>query len=231
LLEYQRFLHLTRSESVLVPTANIREGLIISGRSGPNTLMREEFTVQILASAKSLARKYHGDDKHSVHVGMLAVKLFEALKMELGLEARSRLLLEVAAILHDIGMYINGKNHEVHSAYIISNSEIFGLSREEKRVVERVAAYHRGHKILQQDREFTIMPRPDRVLIMKLSAILRVADALDRSHRQEIKDFSVDFRKDAVVITCRVAAKLEKMAVADKADMFENVFGYRVILE
>jgi exopolyphosphatase/guanosine-5'-triphosphate,3'-diphosphate pyrophosphatase len=224
-------LHLTRAEAVLVPWVNILEGMLISKIGESGDALREQFTVQIIASAKSLARKYHGDDKHAPHVCALAVKLFESLRIELGLEERSRTLLEVAAILHDIGMFIHSKNHEVHSAYIISNSEIFGLTREEKRIVERIALYHRGHRVPQQDKDFPDLPRTDRIMIVKLSSILRIADALDRSHRQEIKDFSLELRKDLLAIKCKTRAPVETMAVAEKADMFESIFGYRVVLE
>jgi exopolyphosphatase/guanosine-5'-triphosphate,3'-diphosphate pyrophosphatase len=128
-------------------------------------------------------------------------------------------------------MFIHGKNHEAHGAYIINNSEIFGLTREEKRVVERMALYHRGHPIPQQDKDFTVLSRQERILILKLTSILRVADALDRSHKQEIRDFTLEFRKDVLAIKCKVRSPIERMAVAEKADMFESVFGYRVVLE
>jgi exopolyphosphatase/guanosine-5'-triphosphate,3'-diphosphate pyrophosphatase len=233
LLTYKIFLHLTKATVVLVPVTNIREGAVIAKINLPNTVLQDEFSAQIIASAKRLSHKYHADEKHSEHVAMLSLLLFDELKTDLGLENQSRILLEVAALLHDIGMFIRAHDHQVHSSYIIHNSEIFGIARDEMRIVARIALFHRGARPMRDDSEFAALPRADRILILKLTAILRIADALDRGHTQRIKEFSLDFRGDSLVINCggKHDIALEKIAVAEKADVFEAVFGYKVTLE
>ena len=84
----------------------------------------------------------------------------------------------------------------------------------------------------QDDPEFRLLPRTSRMIILKLSAILRVADALDRTHQQKLIDFTINFAHDS--LTFRVKGHtnlaLEKLAVAQKSDLFENVFGYKIVL-
>jgi exopolyphosphatase/guanosine-5'-triphosphate,3'-diphosphate pyrophosphatase len=233
LLTHKIFLHLTKAAVVLVPATNIREGAVIAKINLPNPVLQDEFSAQIIASAKRLARKYHADEKHAEHVAMLSLLLFDALKTDLGLENQSRILLEVAALLHDIGMFIRAHDHQIHTSYIIHNSEIFGIARDEMRIIAKIALFHRGARPMQDDAEFAALARADRILILKLTAILRVADALDKGHSQRIKDFSLDFRSDSLVINCGGSRDiaLEKIAVAEKADVFEAVFGYKVALE
>ena len=143
-----------------------------------------------------------------------------------------RLLLEVSAILHDIGMFIRAKDHNLHSRYIISQSEIFGLSREDIGIVAQITGYHRGQKIPQDDSEFKLQPRGNRLTILKLTAILRLADAMDRSHRQKFPDCKVTLGKDTLTLNVNSVdnLRLEKIAIKEKGEMFENVFGYRIAL-
>jgi exopolyphosphatase/guanosine-5'-triphosphate,3'-diphosphate pyrophosphatase len=163
---------------------------------------------------------------------MISLKLFDALKDELGLEHKARMLLETAALLHDVGMFIRADDHNIHSKYIIEHSEIFGLSKDESTIVAEIAKYHRGTIRPQDNTEFLALPRDGRLTILKLTAILRVADALDRAHTQRISEFKISFTNDTMTMTTNGQHHnvLEKIAVTEKSDMFESVFGYRVIL-
>jgi exopolyphosphatase/guanosine-5'-triphosphate,3'-diphosphate pyrophosphatase len=228
------FLRLTSAQIILVPQATIRDGLILSKLYSQQTALQDEFNAQIIASARNLARKYKCDENHYLHVRLIAVQLFDALKDELSMGQHERMLLDVAAILHDIGMFIHGSNHENHSRYIIAHSEIFGLSKDDVEIVSRVVFLHRGHHNAQREYDSQMLVRrSDRVVIIKLASLLRIADALDRGHVQKIKNFAIEIKNDAVVIRCaeRHANVLEKMALAEKADLFESVFGYKVFLE
>lgn len=231
LLVFQLFLRLTSAGSILVPETSIREGLLISRCSGRNSV--EEFSSQILASAVNLLRKYHGDERHAECVRSVSVKLFDSLREELGLEGgKSRTLLEVAAILHDVGEFIRASDHNEHSKYIIEHSEIFGLNRDDIEIVSQIALYHRGHKSMTDDRHFSSLPREMRLTILKLTAILKIADSLDRSHTQRIGYFRLSFTNDTMTVLTDGMHNnvLEKIAIAEKSDLFESVFGYKVAL-
>jgi exopolyphosphatase / guanosine-5'-triphosphate,3'-diphosphate pyrophosphatase len=232
LLTYKLFVKLTNVNTILVPETSIRDGLIISKDATPNPELQLEFFSQVTASALNLLRKYGGDEKHAQYVRMISTKLFDALKSELGLPGKARMLLETAALLHDIGMFIRANDHNIHSKYIIEHSEIFGLNKDDITIVSHIARYHRGTYIPQDDPSFISLPRDERLTILKLTALIRVADALDRGHTQRISDFSLTFRNDIMTIVTdgKHHNVLEKIAVTEKSDIFESVFGYKVIL-
>ena len=232
LLIYNLFLHLTKAEKLLAPETNIRNGLLLSQHSSENEELQKEFNMQITASARNLLRKYHGDENHAECVRMIAVKIYDTLKNELGFNEHARTLLETAAILHDIGGFIRYDNHNLHSSYIIRNSEIFGLSRKDNTIVAEIAKYHKGNSIPQDEDSFLMLPRADRMTILKLTAILRIADAMDRGHIQKFNDFSIKIQQNTLTIHNKTSKNtvLEKIALNEKSGMFESVFGYKVIL-
>ncbi len=232
LLAYKEFLNLTNVVSIIVPETSIREGLLISHLGGNDKKLREEFSSQIVASAATLLRKYHGDEKHAQYVRSVSCNLFDAMKKELGLDSHARMLLEVSALLHDIGMFIRADDHNYHSHYIIQHSEIFGLSKDEINIIAFIALFHRGKLVFYKDSDVKLLPRESRLTILKLCAILRVADAFDRSHRQRFQDFSISFSKDSITIRIKRHTNLnmERLAVAEKGVMFEDVFGYNIVL-
>jgi len=188
--------------------------------------------MQITASARNLLRKYHGDENHAECVRMIATKIYDALKADVALDDHARTLLETAAILHDIGAFIRYDNHNLHSSYIIRNSEIFGLSRKDNTIVSEIAKYHKGTSVPQDEDSFLMLPRSDRMTILKLTAILRIADAMDRGHIQKFTDFSIRFQENTMYLQTRKSKNtvLEKIAMSEKSGMFESIFGYKVIL-
>ncbi|MCH5291740.1 MAG: HD domain-containing protein [Treponema sp.] len=232
LLAYKLFINLTNVHTIIVPETSIREGLLISTMMEPNKKLQLEFNAQITASAQNLLKKYQGDEAHAEYVRGASIAIYDALRHELGLDGHARVLLEVSAILHDIGMFIRAQDHNKHSRYIITHSEVFGLSHDDVTMVAQIANYHKGSAQPQEDPEIWLLPRKNRLTILKLSAILRVADALDRGHQQNLTDFTIHLAKDT--ITFRVKGhrnlNLEKLAMAEKGELFENVFGYKIVL-
>ncbi len=230
LLIYLLFVKLTNVQKIIVPETSLRDGLIIS-KSASSDYLEEEFNSQIIASANNLLRKYKGDEKHAECVKNLSLQIFDSMKNELMMGSDERLILETSAILHDIGMFIGAKNHNIHSKYLVENSEIFGLNREEISMIARIVSYHKGVQELQNDAQFRILPRQTRLTILKLSAILRVADALDRSHEQKFKNINFSVTENSFSIKCKNReTSLEKIALKEKGDLFENVFGYKIVL-
>ncbi len=227
------FLERTGAEAVVVPNVSIREGVLISASRGPDTELQAEMHRQVVASAASLGRKYRYDEAHARHVAALCLELFDALSREHGLGRRERLLLEAAAILHDIGTFIRTSGHHKHGEYIVANSEIFGLNRGDLTIVSNVVRYHRKAPPSNLHVNFIALPREDRVVVMKLAAILRVADALDRGHDQRVRIGAVERREDRLALRAEAGTSdlsLERLSLAEKGDMFENVFGLEPVL-
>ncbi len=232
LLIYKMFIQLTNVEKILVPETNIRDGLIFSKITEPDARLQLDFYKQIAAAARNLLRKFHGDEEHAEYVAAISLKIFDALQSELALDDRARMLLEVAAILHDIGMFIRMENHHLHGAYIISNSELFGLRKHEITIIAEIAKYHRGSMKPESDDMFQMLPRQDRMTIIKLTSILRLADALDRAHTQKFDDIKLSLQKDSLIIhtSGKHNTVLEKQAILEKTGMFESAFGYKIVL-
>ena len=232
LLAYQVFLDFTHVKEILVLYTNTREGLIVNTLHKPDKALQKKFYQQITASAWNLAKKYRVDEKHAETVRRSALKLFNELQTDLGLDPDTRILLETAAILHDIGMFIRADDHHIHSAYVINHSDIFGLTREQIDIISQIAYNHRGNHSPQEMPQFLTQPRSARVAVLKLTDLIRIADALDRGHSGQINDFKITVRDENLIIHCNTLQdlSLEKRALAEKANIFEDVFGYKVIL-
>jgi exopolyphosphatase/guanosine-5'-triphosphate,3'-diphosphate pyrophosphatase len=232
LLVLKLFLERTGAANVAVPHVSIRDGYLIDLASGVDSSLQDEFFSQIIASAVNLGRKFHFDEEHSLHVARNCMALFDALVKEHGMNRRHRIMLETAAILHDVGTYIRSSGHQKHGQYIVTNSEIFGLHNDELGIIANVISYHRGDPPSQSDIEYIKLQREERILVLKMASILRVADALDRGHTQQIKKITVERRLETVVLHVDKAydLSLELMGIEEKGGMFQDVFGYKVIL-
>jgi exopolyphosphatase/guanosine-5'-triphosphate,3'-diphosphate pyrophosphatase len=230
LLAYRELLNETSVEAIIVPDASLRAGLLLDLASGDEEGGIEGFGKQVLASAAALGEKYRYDAAHARHVATLAGRIFDDLKAEHGLGARDRLLLEVAAMLHDIGIYVSLRGHHKHSLYLLSVSEIFGLSRDDMALVANVARYHRRATPQKSHLAYMSLDRDSRVVVNKLSAILRVANALDADHLQKVKDVRVLPEDESWVIEVEGAGDLtmERLATLSRSDYLTEVFGQRV---
>jgi exopolyphosphatase/guanosine-5'-triphosphate,3'-diphosphate pyrophosphatase len=226
------FLEQTGAAQVVVPLVSIREGYLIDLALGVDSEEQEEFYSQITASAVNLGRKFHFDEAHARHVANLCMMLFEALEKEHGMDSRQRMMLKTAAILHDIGAFIKTSGHNRHGQYIVSHSEIFGLPRDELDIIANVIRYHHGGKPTQADIEYISLQREERIMVLKMASILRVADALDRGHTQHLKNLSVERRAETLALHSQGAYDIsqELIALEEKADYFQAVFGYKVVL-
>ncbi|MCL2804880.1 MAG: HD domain-containing protein [Treponema sp.] len=232
LLVLKLFLERTGAANVAVPLVTIRDGFLIDLASGVDSSIQEEFFTQIIASAVNLGRKFHFDEAHGRHVAHHCMTIFDSLVKEHGMSRRNRIMLEIAAILHDIGTYVRPSAHQKHGQYIVSNSEIFGIHNDELNIIANVINYHRGDPPSQSDIEYMTLQREDRILVLKMASILRVADALDRGHTQQIKNITVEHKLETVVFHVDKAydLSLELMGLEEKGGMFQDVFGYKVVL-
>jgi len=232
ILVHKLFLERTGATQVVVPKVSIREGLLIDMAHGIDPVLQEEFFTQVLASAINLGRKYHIDEAHCRHVAKLCMAIFDALVQEHGMSRRERMMLETAAMVHEIGKFIKSSGHNRHGHYIIANTEIFGLRREELDIIASVVRYHRGAPPSATDIDYLALQREERILVLKMVAILRTADALDRSHTQQVKITSVEKKSETVVLHTEGTRDLtlELIGLEEKGSLFQDVFGYKTII-
>ena len=233
LLVYQTLLRATKARKMIVSDVSMRDGLLLDLARGVMGQEDPAFAEGVLHSAMAIARKFHTDMSHAQQVAGLSVRLFDVLAKEHGLGGRHRLLLEAAGLLHEIGGLVSSRGHHKHSYYLISNAEIFGLSREELQTVAHVARYHRRSGPKPSHVDYMSLPRHQRMAVNKLAALLRVADALDRGHAQQVSAFAAEIKKEDLVLSIPGVndLTLERRAVAAKGDLFEEIYGLGIRLE
>ncbi len=230
LLFYYRLTRALKATTIRVADVSMRQGLLLE--LARHNVFDPDYHELIIRSAREICKKYLADEAHSIHVSELAISIFEELKQEHHMGRWNEVLLRVAAILHDIGTFVSPRNHHKHSMYLIQNSNIFGLNRRDQLIVSLVARYHRRSPPKSTHSEYRAMDRERRIDIVKLAAILRVADALDRSLSQRVRNISFAREPGRFVITVPGVddLTLEQMALQSKGSMFEDVYGMSVVL-
>lgn len=230
LLSYVQLARALKVPRILVSDVNLRDGLLMEMALGG--AWTDEFRQQLVRAAMALGHKYDFDEAHALHVADLCLELFHSLEDDHGLSARDEMILYIAAILHEVGLYVSSRSHHKHSMYLILNSELFGVGSHDAMLVALVARYHRRAIPRLSHPEYAALSHEDQVSVSKMAALLRVADSLERSHAQRIKKISVRKEEGAVVIRAPGVAdvSLEQFALQQKGNLFENLYGLPVTL-
>ena len=227
------YLHVAREfgiPEILVAEFNLRGALLneMAGHDG----WAVGFSEQILHSARKLARKYHVALPRAEHIASLATTLFEQLGEEHGLSARWKTILNAAALLHETGLYVSTRSYHKHSMYIINNSKIFGLSPFDIRLVSLVARYHRQAHPKPSHEGYSSLDRDNRIAVSKVAAILRLAVCLDHSRSQRIRSLQCEIVDKRLILQLQGVGdvSLEQLELKQKGQLFDDVFGLRVML-
>jgi exopolyphosphatase/guanosine-5'-triphosphate,3'-diphosphate pyrophosphatase len=233
LMVYRALVMETGARNVVVSDATLRGGMLLDAADPGGRLSAEDFERQVMASAEALGQRYRLDRDHGLHVSALAIRLFDQLCEEHGLGDRERLLLRVASLLHDVGIYVSLRAHHKHSQYILAASQIFGLSDEDTAIVSNIARYHRRGFPQTSHVPYVALDRQDRLLVNKLAAILRVANALDAEHAQKVRDFRLVRRASTWLLELEGTGDLtmEVLAASARADMLVETFGRQLVVQ
>lgn len=230
-LVLRRLMELCGQDELTLCDKAIREGVIYDFIDRHRERLKAEAEIPDLRrrNVVALARRCQAPEVHSLHVASLALRLFDQTQRLHKLGAPERAWLEYAAILHDIGYLINERQHHKHAYYLIVNSELGGLSGDDIHVVANIARYHRRAVPHPKHDGFGSLSLKLKRSVRLLSAILRIADALDRTHFSVVRTLDVKFGK-TITIHLHVTgdAVLETWAANGRADLFEQVFRRRV---
>jgi exopolyphosphatase/guanosine-5'-triphosphate,3'-diphosphate pyrophosphatase len=183
---------------------------------------------------RSVARfaRHLGDfGEHPKQVARLALQLYDQLEDDLGLPPEAREWLEFAALLHDVGHHIGHKDHQRHSYYLITNGELLGFRRDELEIIGQTARYHRKAAPKDADEDFRALPRGTRRVVRALSAVLRIADGLDRTHYGVVRDITVVRRSDRLILQLQTAGDdtaLEIWEARRRAGLLGEILGLDV---
>ncbi len=215
-----------------VSERGIREGLILQMISGDSALDTKRTLAKYpkanwRRSVREFAESCRYEAPHSQHVTRLALSIFDQL-FPPGNEktASERELLEAAGVLHDVGYFINYTQHHKHSYHLIVHSHLVGFSPREIAIIANVARYHRRAEPRRKHENFAALSRPDQKLVLRLSAILRMVDGLDRSHSQRIQEIRCEKRKKRLTLFL-ISDKdidIEIWGAKQKAELFEKIF-------
>jgi exopolyphosphatase/guanosine-5'-triphosphate,3'-diphosphate pyrophosphatase len=152
-------------------------------------------------SVNAFAEKCHFEAPHSKQVQKLALQLFDAVGARIGCEPAERRTLSDAALLHDVGYHINYQGHHKHSFHLIQHAELLGISPDEQVIIAHVARYHRGSEPKRKHLLYWALDRESREKVRRLSAILRLADGLDRGHVRAVERVKVRWLERAIRVT------------------------------
>ncbi|MFC5049872.1 HD domain-containing protein [Rubritalea spongiae] len=213
-----------------IPESDYEEGLLHDLNIIPS--LSGDFIDEVVRSAEKIAEKYQVHMGHARQVAKLSLAIFEQLGELHRLSQHDALLLHIAAILHEVGGFINNRAHHKHSQYIILNSEIFGLPRADVELIALITRYHRNSVPKPSHSIYKDLDTTNRMRVSKLASFLRIADALDRSHSDKVKSIEIrTSRRRLHIYLQQVAdAHTERLAMRSKGDLFENIFGLQINL-
>ena len=220
-------------DEVVIPGIGLKDGVLLELLSQFRDREKNVHRKQVIESARRMGKKYFFDEKHAATVARLALQIFDQTASFHELDSEARLVLEVAALLHDIGHYVNVSNHHKHTFYLIQSSPLVGLTQLQMDLVANVARYHRKSAPKIQHEPYEAMAPKHRLMISKLAAILRLADALDHEHASTVDAVEVDCKRPRFLFRLKGKGDmlLEKWALVDKRDLFESVFDANVVVE
>ena len=220
-----------RVARILIAEVNLRDGLV--KEMSYDRSWTESIRDQIVQSAIQLGRKFHFDEPHARHVSQLAQSLFDQLQDLHGLSRRFLRVLNLAAILHEVGRYVSEQSYHKHSMYLIRNAEFFGISGRDVELVALVARYHRRASPQPRHDGYSSLNRENRVAVSKLASMLRIAIALDASRKQRVETIECSIVANQVHIRLPNVAdvSLEKLELRrNGAELFQDIFGTKVVL-
>ena len=210
-----------QAETVISPPVDISEAIL------RRTLMPKaastlaaDLRESAIACAQTTARSFGCDLEHSAAIAGTCSKLFDRLKKIHGLDSSKRLLLELAAILHSCGSFVNVRQHNQCTFDLIKGMDIFGLRQSEVLETAFVAGSISDNLSVEENPDFAWLPMEERIVISKMSAIFRLANALDKSHRGKLRDLKITLEDDQVIFKAKASENtlLERWAFVERSE-------------
>ena len=226
----------TLMEQLQIPEIHItdrglRDGLLVNYlQRSEHAEMVEEGSIR-MRSVMQLGRRCHFDEGHARTVAELTLSLFDSAK-EIGLhnvKQRYRQLLEYSALLHDVGIFLSYSNHQEHSYYLIKNADLLGFDQTEIGIMASTAFFHRKKKPIEKHSQYAELDRQSKQALPVMSTLLRIAESLDRSHKNAVTDarFRMDGEQIILDVTCEQDCQLEMLGVHNHKKTFKKFFDKR----
>lgn len=240
---YRRVMEVTGAGQFWIPDIGLCDG-IAAEYADDCRLFRfsHSFENDILAAARNMAKRYKCHAGHNQMLEQYALSIFDAARKFHGMGARERLLLQIAVTLHGCGKFISIRNSNESSYNLIMSTEIIGLSHLEREIIANVVRYNirdfdydtiQLETQIGEDGSGNLNRSSITILIAKLTAILRLANSMDKTHKSKLADCRMAIREGELVITTGYTGDLalERASFEQKADFFEEIFGIRPVLK
>ena len=228
-------LHLIASQArvkqIAIPNVGLKDGILLDIAQELSRAPRPQRREEVLESALHLGRKYQFDEEHALLTSKLAAQLFLQSASLHGLDESNLLLLEVGALLHDIGHFINTIDHDKHGHYLLKANHLIGLSEREQDIVASLVRYHRSKTPSIDEVGFKSLPQEDRLTTLKLSALLRLADSMDVSHISRIQQVTLKEGRNGWQLKLPNNMMLEKWTIEKHKALFQTVFAVTLATE
>lgn len=235
ILLYEQLLALVPVQEIILTDDRFIDGICLL-HIGPKASKdyADELEQEQLSLLYSIGERYQYDEAHSRQVAKLALAMFDKLGKHYGLDSHSRILLQATALLHDIGKYVSLRSHSLYSYMLIMSCDILGFSEMDKKIVA-LASYYHAHRLFSGKRHAEVEEMSQKImpLVAKIAALVRLADAMDRSYKQKIKSCRVNVKNGVMKVEAVTLEDLtiEEWTFASKASFFEEVYGLQAVLE
>lgn len=192
-----------------------------------------DFEKDIIAFALNISKRYMGSKKRAETLEKLSTTIFDSMKKVHGLGKRERLYLRIAAILHDCGKYVSLVNIGETSYNIIMATEIIGLSHVEREMVANIVRFNHSRFQYYGQPGMSGMDRDSYLVVAKLTAILRLANSLDRSHKQKLKGLKAGLQENELILNVETQEDitLETCFFDQRCEFFTEVFSITPVLK
>lgn len=238
----RQVMEITGADNIWVPGTIMLDGIAADYAEERKLLkFNHNFANDIIVTSRNMAKRYKCHMPHIQAVENAALQVFDSLKKYHGLKERERLLLQIAADLHSCGKFVTMRNATEYAYNIIMATEIIGLSHVEREIVANVVRYHlktfqyKDIKIEARPSRISRLATPDNLTltVAKLTAILRLANSMDRSHNNKLAGCRIVIKNNKLVINTDYVGDvtLEALSIEEKADFFEEIFGLRPVLK
>ena len=234
IITFKLFLDMTEAEEIVAPIISLRNGILADMAEQRTAGYKADSSKSIIIdSVWCMGKKFNIDRTHSEYIQNIALRIYDQARNVHGLDNCSRLYLQVAAILHDVGKHVNVNRHDIHSYNIIRFQNFIGLSDRELAIIANITRYHSEEAPDLQHENYRSLTREDQIIVSKLTAILKLAEALDISHKKKIDKLEITLSSREILfrINTSKGMLLEEWNFNNSGIYFQQVMGLRPVIK